>query len=164
VRTYLVHKKVWPKRYSEPEEARREDVTSFEDDHVNGPSLSVPLVDWKRPLSSAWNRELTFLLAQEVRPRLLAAAADSSFTHDMTALSYIQWTIEQKLERWRFILKKRNRAAPSVETADQKAKRSRLELVAASKASRRRSRRNGVSLSFHRLPMLIAIPLDLQTP
>jgi hypothetical protein len=121
-------------------------VKAFEEDHVlSVPMLDDPRFDWVNPLTSPWNTELSFRLAQDFKPKL-EKVEHLSIPPNMSSTTFIQGVISKKVRRTRQVyLDSCPPALDAPETAMQKEARIKMKKQARSKQDRRVSRRHGVS-------------------
>lgn len=70
-----------------PPSAPVDDVAKFCEDNVGGPKRDIPVVmDWTKPLSSKWNKEAIFVLAETFH-RLLREGGIQTVIYDETEMT-----------------------------------------------------------------------------
>ena len=99
IRDYLRQKRVLgPEVLSSPEASEVED---FVDNNHGGPSLEVPRFCWVETFESTWNQQALFVLAADLRPRLLESEIGGQLDAKYTTIAALKKTIAIKLERTR---------------------------------------------------------------
>jgi hypothetical protein len=149
LQAYLIHKGLLFQRRSRGQTLQspsQQDIVAFERHNIGGPNIEAPLLNWTAPLSSSWNRELIHLLASEIQPQIQAVEI-TPLPAFMTDKLFIAKEIKKKFTRPRAAFRKRLPPPPwSTETTEAKALRIEKETALEAKMTRRRGRRNGVSV------------------
>jgi hypothetical protein len=138
-----------------------EDVSAFEVDHISGPIVAEPLIDWRNVMTSTWNIELIYLMAVDFRKHL-AKVTVVSLPGELMDEASIADDIESKLnERRRAYLDSLPPPLDSTETAPEKEKRIQEATASRRKKARRRSRKNNVSAT---MCAALTLPHQLSRP
>jgi hypothetical protein len=128
---------------SSPEASEVED---FVNDNQGGPSSEVPRFYWAETFKSTWNQQVLFILATDLRPRLLASEIGGQLEAKCTSIAALKKNIAIKLKRTR---EDYNIHMPppmdSQETAVEKVARFSKRKEIMLKQNRRNGRRKGVS-------------------
>lgn len=133
------HDKVLPS----PEASEVED---FVTDNQGGPSLEVPRLYWAETFESTWNQQVLFILATDIRPRLLNSEIGGQLEAKCITIAALKKTIAIKLKRTR---EDYNTHTPppidSQDTVVEKLARFSKKKDTMLKQNRRNGRRKGVS-------------------
>ena len=144
IRDYLRGKGVYvdnPDKLRSPPPQAIIDV--FVEDNTGGPTLEEPRFNWDEHLDSAWNHQLIFMMAKELRPMLLDVPIQEP---RFTEIRYLKQKITMKLGKSRNqYMSTKPPSIDSTETATEKVDRINQKKLAGQKRNRRTTRRRGVS-------------------
>ena len=101
IRDYLRQKRVLGphnKVLSSPEASEVED---FVDDNHRGPSMEAPRFCWVETFESPWNQQALFILASDLRPKLVESEIGGQLDGKHTSIAALKKTIAIKLKRTR---------------------------------------------------------------